>query len=378
MLLAGAGLLIRSFLNLLQYGSGFDASNTLTGTTLLTGSRYQSGDARRNFDQALLTRLKVLPDVKAAALATALPLAHVDQGAVSFHDNPNPPIGVQKQITVISVTPDYFRAVGTPLLQGRAFDVHDTALTSRVAVVNLAFAKQFFAGDALGKQFNVAQWSKGGFRFLPTTIVGVAENVRHNGLTEAMQPEFYVPMEQIPSEEVDLILRTGGDSTALSNSMREAVTAADSEQPLFNIETMEERLSDLVAPRRLIMLLLACLAVLAVILAAVGVFGVFAYSVSQRTQELGIRLAVGASRGALLRLIVTQATRLILFGGALGIGSALLLSRLLAGTVVGITPHDTLSFALAWVLMTIVALFASIFPATRAARTDIMSVLRQE
>jgi predicted permease len=378
MLLAGAGLLIRSFVNVLQYGSGFDANNTLTGTTLLTSRRYQSGEARRNFTQALLPRLKALPDVEAAALASALPLAHVDQGAVSFHDNPNPPIGLQKPITIISVTPDYFRAVGTPLLQGRAFDLRDTALTARVAIVNLAFAKQFFAGGALGKQFNVAQWSNGLFRFLPTTIVGVAENVRHNGVMEAMQPEFYVPMDQIPSEEVDLILRTGGDSAALSNAMREAVTSADREQPIFDVESMEERLSDLVAPRKLIMLLIACLAGLAVILATVGVFGVFAYSVSQRTQELGIRLALGASRGGLLRLIVRQAARLILFGGALGIGSALLLSRLLASTLVGITPYDTLSFSLAWGLMTMIALFASMFPAARAARTDLMAVLRQE
>lgn len=378
MLLAAAGLLVHSFVNVLQYGSGFDPNDALTGKTLLTGRRYQSAEAHRSFVQELLPRLEALPQVKAAALASALPLAHVDGGAVSFNDNPNPPVGVRKVVTIISITPDYFRAVGTPLLQGRVFDNQDTAVSPRVAIVNLAFAKQFFGGDALGKHFNIGQASNGQFQFLPATIVGLAENVRHNGLLEQVQPEFYVPMDQIPSEEVDLILRTSTDPISLSNAMREAVTAVDHQQPLFDVETMNERLSNLVAPRKLMMSLIACFAVLAVILAAVGVFGVFAYTVSQRTQEMGIRLALGASRRSLLRLIVMQAARLIFFGGTVGIGSALLLSRLLASTLVGVTPHDSLSFSLAWALMTVIALFASSIPAMLAARTDLLSVLRQE
>jgi predicted permease len=378
MLLAAAGLLVRSFVNVLQYGSGFDPDNTLTGKTLLTGKRYQSPEAHRNFTQGLLLRLAALPGVETTALASALPLAHVDGGAVSFSDNPNPPVALRKVITIVSVTPDYFRAVGTPLFKGRAFDNRDTAISARVAIVNLAFAKQFFAGDALGRQFNIGQLDNGQFRFLPTTIVGIAENVRHNGLMEEVRPEFYVPMEQIPSEEVDLILRTSADPVSLSNAMRESLTAVDHEQPLFDVETMGERLSGLVAQRKLMMFLIACFAMLAVILAAVGVFGVFAYSVTQRAQEMGIRLALGASRTGLLRLIIMQAAQLILLGGVIGIGSAFLLSRLLASTLVGVTPHDILSFSLAWALVTVVALFASVVPALGAARTDLLSVLRQE
>lgn len=378
MLLAAAGLLVRSFVNVLQYGSGFDASHTLTGKTLLTGTRYQHSDARRNFAQALLPRLATLPGVEAAALSSALPLAGVDGDAISFVDNPNPPLGVRKVMTIISVTPDYFRAVGTSLLKGRAFDGGDTAISGRVTIVNAAFAREFFAGDALGKQFNVGQWNNGQFQFLPTRIVGIARNVRHNGLMREVQPEFYVPMAQIPSQEVDLILRTGADPVSLSNAMRKAVIAVDHEQPLFDVQTMDQRVSELVAPRRLMMFLIASFAVLAVVLAAVGVFGVFAYSVSQRMQEMGIRLALGSSRGGLLRLIVMQAARLILFGGAIGIVSALLVSRLLASTLVGVTPHDSLTFSLAWMLMTVVALFASIVPAAGAARTDLQSVLRRE
>lgn len=378
MLLAAAGLLLRSFVNVLQYGSGFDPNHTVTGETLLTARRFQSADARRNFNEGLLPRLEALPGVKAAALASALPLAHVDGDAISFSDDPNPPLAVRKVLTIISVTPDYFRAVGTPLFKGRVFDNRDTAVSARVAIVNLAFAKQFFAGDAVGRQFNVGQMVDGQFRFVPTTIVGVAENVRHNGLVEEVQPEFYVPMEQIPSEQVELIVRTGTESAAAGNAMREAVAAVDHEQPLFGVETMNEQLSDLVGPRKLMLSLIACFALLAVVLAAVGVFGVFAYSVSQRTQEMGIRLALGASRNGLLRLIVVQAARLILFGGAIGIGLALLLSRLLAGTLVGVTAHDTTSFTLAWALMTGIAILASIIPAANAARTDLLSALRRE
>lgn len=379
MLLVSAGLLVRSFINVLHYESGIDPNDMLTGRALLTGRRYQSSVARGNFAQDLLPRLKALPGVKTAALASALPFSSASSGAVSFEDNPNPPAGLRQIFTMISVTPDYFRAVGTPLFQGRAFENDDTAVSARVAIVNRAFAERFFPGGALGRQFYVGQTSEGlQFRFLPTMIVGIAENVRHNGIEKKVQPEIYLPMDQVPSQEQDLILRARAHPLSLSNAMREAVVAVDHEQPLFDVRTMNERLSDLVAQRKLMMLLIACFALLAVILAAVGVFGVFAYSVSQRTQEMGIRLALGASRGRLLRLIVMQAARLIFFGGAVGIAFALLLTRLLASALVGVTPHDALSFSLGWVLMTIIALVASIIPAANAARTDLLSVLRRE
>ena len=160
--------------------------------------------------------------------------------------------------------------------------------------------------------------------------------------------------------------------------MRQAVLAVDSQQPLFDIQTMDQRVASQVAQRRLIMLLIACFALLAVILSAVGVYGVFAYSVSQRTQEMGIRLALGASRRGLLALIVAQAARLIAVGGVAGIAGAFVLSKLLTGMLVGVKPHDALSFSLAWILMTIVALVASTIPASHATHTDLVSVLHSE
>ena len=193
-----------------------------------------------------------------------------------------------------------------------------------------------------------------------------------------MQPEFYIPESQSPSDTVNIALRSTADPILLANAMRKAVLAVDPQQPLFDIQTMDQRVASQVAQRRLIMLLIACFALLAVVLSAVGVYGVFAYSVSQRTQEMGIRLALGASRRGLIGLIVAQAARLIAAGGVLGIAGAFLLSRLLTSMLVGVKPHDAVSFSLAWILMTAVALLASTIPASAAARTDLVSVLHME
>jgi ABC-type antimicrobial peptide transport system permease subunit len=215
-------------------------------------------------------------------------------------------------------------------------------------------------------------------QFVSATIVGTADDIRHNGLEQQVQPEFYIPESQSPSDEVNIAIRSTADPILLANAMRQAVLAVDPEQPLFDIQTMDQRVASQVAQRRLIMLLIACFALLAVILSAVGVYGVFAYSVSQRTQEMGIRLALGASRSGLLGLIVAQAARLIALGGVLGIVTAFSLSKLLAGMLVGVQPHDALSFSLAWILMTVVALVASTIPASHAAHTDLVSVLHSE
>jgi predicted permease len=357
-LLASACLLVRSFVNVMRYDSGFDPSNTLTGTTLLDSPHYTPpGEATRNFIRDLLARLRALPGVQSAAVASALPLQWAGTStAVTFGPPmPPPPIAARQSVTVISLTTDYFHAVGNPILQGRAFTIDDTATSSPVAIVNQAFAKRYFGGNALGKQFNRFVDTN---RFAPVDIVGIAQDLRHNGLEQQVQPEFYLPEEQAPSGEINIALRSTTDPTVLANAMRQAVLAVDPEQPLFDIQTMDQRVSGQVAQRRLIMLLIACFALLAVILSAVGVYGVFAYSVSQRTQEMGIRLALGASRRGLLGLIVAQAARLIALGGVLGVGAALLLSKLLASMLVGIKPHDALSFSFAWILMTIVALLA--------------------
>jgi predicted permease len=386
-LLASAGLLVRSFVNIMRYDSGFDSSDTLTGTTLLSGPRYtpppsnhqlfRKPQPMRAFVEDLLTKLQSLPGVQSAAIASGLPLGRVDGSAFVIGSGPAPSLGSSawKVAACISVTPEYFRVVRTPILQGRAFTIDDTATSLRVAIVNRAFARQYFAGNALGKTILRPD---GPTRHETLTVVGIAQDVRQQGLEQQVEPEFYLPESQEPSYSVNIALRSTADPILLANAMRKAVLAVDPQQPLFDIETMDQRVSDLVAQRRLIMLLIACFAVLAVILSAVGVYGVFAYSVSQRTQEMGIRLALGASRSGLLGLIVAQAARLIAVGGVVGIAAALALSKVLTSMLVGVQPHDALSFSLAWILMTTIALLASTIPASQAARTDLISVLHSE
>lgn len=376
-LLASSGLLIRSFMNVMRYDSGFDPTNTLTATTLLNGPRYtDAGPANRNFINDLLTRLSALPGVQAVAIASAMPLQFAGSTAITFGPPmPAAPIAARQSVTAVSVTPDYFRVFGNPLLQGRPFTPHDSDTSPLVAIVNQAFAKRYFDGNALGKQFNRFV---GTDQFAAVTIVGVAQDLRHNGLERDAEPEFYIPEAQAPSGEINIALRSTADPALLASAMRKAVLAIDSQQPLFDIETMDQRVASQVAQRRLVMLLITCFALLAVILSAVGVYGVFAYSVVQRLPEMGVRLVLGASRGRLLALIVAQAARLIATGGILGITGAFLLSRLLSSMLVGVGPHDAISFSLAWALMTMIALLASTIPASHAARVDLVSVLHSE
>jgi len=385
-LLSCAGLLVRSFIRVMSYDSGFDAGHMLTGSTTfhagvatLNGpSTAWSKERRLNFIDQLLPRLKALPGVKTAALTTALPLDSGSQAAVLHDVLPIPPRGQWTISFVTEITPEYFRTVGTPILAGRAFTSADNQTSPTVAIVNSAFAKRFFAGDALGKRFKTNDGLEGD-AFDTLTVVGIVENVRHGGLERDPEPEVFRPLAQAHSVyALKLVLRTSGNPALLASAMRHAVTAVDPQQPLFDIETMDQRVSDLVAQRRLIMLLIVCFAMLAVILSAVGVYGVFAYSVTQRAHEMGIRLALGSSRTGVLRLVVIEAARLIALGGALGLFAALALSKLLASLLVGVTPHDPLSFTMAWALMTTVALLASAIPASQAARTNLMAVLHSD
>jgi putative ABC transport system permease protein len=278
-------------------------------------------------------------------------------------------------VSVVSVTPDYFRAAGTPIFLGRPFHPSDTALSIPVTIVNREFSKRFFAGDALGKRFHSMAW---GPEHAAVTIVGIADDVRRGGLEQEVQPEMFLPMTQYPQNSIGIVVRTANNHSLLANALRGVVTAMDSDQPVFDIETMEQRVSEALAQRRLIMLLSTCFALLAVVLCSVGVYGVFSYSVTQRMHEMGIRLALGGSRMGLLQLVVSEAGRLIVLGGIFGVGAALGVSRLLSSLLVGVTSRDAITFALAWALMTTVALLASTVAATKALRTDLVAVLHTE
>ncbi len=375
LLLTGAGLLIRSFAHVLQNGTGFDPRLCLTAKV----QRNPSEEPKKTkaFVQQLLPRLKALPGVHAAAIGSALPLEHDYQGrTLAFGDGPPLPVGQRPGALTISISPEYFAATGTSLLQGRAFTSADNAAAVPVAIVNQAFARKYFNDDALNKRFRINL--HGHDIFTPISAVGIVQDVHYDSLEANIQPVMYLPFDQVPKSEVNILLRSSVEPASLTTAVRKAVIDTDPMQPLFDIATMESRLSQSLAQRRLIMLLIAAFAMLAMILAGVGIYGVFAYWVNQRRQEMGIRLALGASRAQVVRLVTMQALRLILTGSALGIGAAFLLSKWLSSMLVGVTRHDPISFSAAWALMTVIALLASMIPAAQAARTDLISVLRSE
>ncbi len=374
-LLTGAGLLIRSFVNALGNDSGFDPRRCLTAQT--QRNRSEAPPKLSNFVEKLLPRLQALPGVQAAAIASALPLQHCPRSPrLKFGDGPPLSYSAQPRACAITVSPQYFRAVGTHVLQGRPFSGEDNADMAAVAIVSQAFARQYFNGNALGRQFGVN--TEGHDRFTLMTIVGIVQDVRYDGLTGTVEPAIYLTLDQMPPKNLDILLRTTVEPGSLASAMRKAVTDIDPDQPLFDVETMDERMSQSVAQRRMMMLLIASFAVLAMILAGVGIYGVFAYWVNQRRQEMGIRLALGSTRPELLRLIVTQAMRLILAGGVVGIAGAWFLDRLLASMLVNVEVHDPVSLSLAWALMTLIALLGSSLPAMSASRTDLVSVLHSE
>lgn len=375
LLLSGAGPLIRSCANVLHNGAGFDSRQCLTAKV----QRNPSEDAEKTkaFAQQLLPRLKAIPGVQAAAIGTALPLEHVYRGrTLAFGDGPPLPVGQRPEARSISISPEYFAATGTRLLQGRCFTSADNAGAFPVAIVNQTFARKYLNDDALNKRFRINLY--GHDRFTPITAVGIVQDVHLDSLEADIQPIIYLPFDQVPEPEVNILLRSSVEPASLTTAMRKAVSDTDPTQPLFDVATMESRLSQSLAQRRLIMLLIAAFAMLAMVLAGVGVYGVFTYWVSQRRQEMAIRLALGSSRRRLLRLTVSQAMRLILAGGVIGIAGAWFLDRLLASMLVGVKVHDPVSLSLAWALMTLIALVGSCQPARNAARTNMISALHSE
>ena len=375
LLLTGAGLLIRSFAHVLENGTGFDPRQCLTAKVQRNPS--EDPEKTKAFVQQLLPRLKAIPGVQAAAIGSALPLEEVYRGrTLAFGDGPPLPVGQRPGARSISISPEYFAATATSLLQGRTFTSADNATSVPVAIVNQAFARKYFNGDAVNKHFRINL--HGHNIFTPITAVGVVQDVHYDGLEGEIQPTIYLPFDQVPEHEANILLRSSVEPSSLTTAIRKAVIDADPTQPLYDVATMESRLSRSLAQRRLVMLLIAAFAMLAMILAGVGVYGVFSYWVSQRRQEMAIRLALGSSRPELLRLIVAQAMRLILAGGVIGITGAWLLDRLLASMLVGVKVHDPVSLSLAWLLMTLIALVGCSLPARNAARTNIVSVLHSE
>jgi len=372
-LLVSAGLLMRSFLYLRSISPGFQPNGVLTFAVNLTESRYPRGRPQSFFYQQLLERLSRLSDVEAVGATNHLPFTDVQiMVLVNFEGHPPPVFGHDQGISLAAVSPDYFRVMQTALKRGRTFDEHDNEVSPPVALINQALAKRYFANeDPVGKRFRggPGDW---------VTIIGVVSDVRQSSLERDPDPEIYRPYLQIPSSFMTLVVRTTGDPLNLAAAVRSVAASVDKDQPIHDLMTMEQRIAHSIAPRRLTLFLLALFASLALLLAAVGIFGVMSYSVAQRTHEMGVRMALGAQPGDVVKLVVRQGMTWTLVGVALGLVMSVGLTRLLASMLVGIKETDPITFISVSLILIGVALLACYLPARRATKVDPIVALRYE
>jgi putative ABC transport system permease protein len=376
-LLVGAGLLIQSLWRLQQVNPGFNSQNVLTFTVGIPDVKYPTAK-QAQFYKELGARLESLPGVKSASTIIPLPLSG-DLFRISFETEGRPlPKGDLPSADFFAISNDYFKTMGIPLLKGRVFTERDDKQAPAVVIVNQAFARKFFPDeDPIGKHI------KPGIATDETEpvmreIVGVVADIKNRNLSSDWRPGYYVPQTQIPFNQMTVLLKTDTDPHGLITAAQREVTSMDSELPIYNVKTMQDYLAASVAAPRFNTTLLGIFALVALVLTIVGLYGVMSYSVAQRTNEIGIRMALGAQTRDVLRLIVSQGFKLVLLGLAIGLVGALALMRVLASLLFGVTTKDPLTFATVAVVLAFVALLACYIPARRATKVDPVVSLRYE
>lgn len=375
LLSAGAVLLLRSFTTLLAIDPGFSPDGLLTMQVNLP-QRLTTADARLAYYDELFERLRAIPGVVAAGGTTRLPLGSTSVSTTIDVEGRPLPDAELPEVQFRRAVDDFFGAMRMPIGRGRGFTREDGPQAPPVAVINEAMAARLFPGeDAVGRRIRTGPNPA---RNTWMTIVGVVGSVRHTGLEQAPAPELYIPHRQGPPVAPFLVLRTSGDPAALADSVRSSLRDFDRGLALFDIRTMLDVRSASVAPRRFILFLVASFGLLALVLAAVGVYGVMALVVGERTREVGVRLALGAQPGAVLRMVLGQATRLAAVGVAVGLAAAGLLSPLLESQLFGIRSYDPVTFAAVPVALLCVAAAAAYAPARRAMRIDPTQAIREQ
>jgi len=380
-LLVGAGLLVRSALYLGKVRPGFDPEGVVTARVSLPAERYADpAQVRRTFTD-LVRLVRESPGVGAASIVSQAPLGGgggdnglLAEGKAAVRENF---VIARLRITA----PGYFETVGIPVLRGRVFDERDRAGADRVMIVSQELANRMWPGeDPIGKRVSCCEGAPDDPRW--KTVVGMAGDVRSRGPMVAVAPEFYLPVDQVPAEAwtwvqrtMTLVARGDGGGAAVSGALRAAVRAVDPAVPLFQVTDMRDALRASTAPARFNTVLLTALGLIGLVLAAVGIYGVVAYFVTTRTHEIGVRMALGAARQDVLRLMAWQGMRPVVAGTLLGVGAALALTRLLGGALYGVRPTDPLTFLVVVVLLLGVGLAAIVIPARRATRVDPMRAL---
>ena len=369
-LLTGSGLLIRSFVELTRVNPGFEPEGAMAIRVTFQGEMYKGGEQIRNRVNDIADRLRGLPGVTAVAAGTVLPLGGL--GALNdfaVEGAPPPPPDVNQEIAVANVTPDYFRAIGTPLQRGRLFTALDHEKAPAVAIINEAAARRWFPGEEpIGRRV-----LSGG----PREVVGIVSDVLQRNPGEPAVPQMFLPYAQRTSRSVRLIVRAQGDALALAPAIRDQIRSLDPNLPLADVVPLSEMVARSIARPRFYTSLLTLFAAVALALSATGIFGVMSYTVAQQSKEIGIRMALGARTADVLRSIVGHALLLAGIGVVGGVIAALALGRLIRNQLFGVNVFDPLTITAVIVVLLGSAAVASLLPARRAAAVDPMTAFRQ-
>jgi putative ABC transport system permease protein len=374
LLLVSAGLLIRSFDKLLRVDVGFKTERLLTLEYRLPRTKYKEAAAQWNFHRQVVERLQEVPGVQSASLVRGLPFSgNGGTVAITLPDREVPQKGAEPQVMFNTAMPNYFETIGIPLLKGRLFGKEDQANTPAVVVINRTMAERFWPNqDPLGKQVKLVEDES------TATVIGVVGDAKHYWLEEEQRPQMYDVYSQDPGIFATVVLRTSVDPLSLTEQVRQAIWKVDADQPMWKIRTVEFLVNRSTADRKFLMALMGIFAVLALMLTIIGLYGVISYLVNQRTQEIGIRMALGAQMGDILRMVLKQGMVLVLTGVALGLTAAWLLTRLMSRLLYQVSATDPLTFAGIAALLITVALLACYIPARRATKVDPLVALRYE
>jgi putative ABC transport system permease protein len=379
LLLSGAGLMMESISKLRAVKTGFDPAGVLTMRTALPQKQYADRNSQILFYRQLLEKVGAVPGVKAAGVTSILPMSDDDSaGSIRIAGRSGgTTVADVNLVSIRSVSADYFRTMGVALFKGRYIDSHDTEKTAPVAMISEKAAQQYWPGEnPVGQQFKIETRTPEDDRW--KTIVGVVASIRHSGPTQPVKPELYVPYTQSPRLAMSLVVKTPGDPSKLAPALRRVVASVDAKQPVYNVRTMTRIVNASINTEHVTSVLLGIFAGLALLLASTGLYGVMSYLVAQRTREIGVRVALGARRQDIMRLVIDRGARLVGTGLAIGIALAIATATVASDALFGVAPTNPVVLTIAAAILVSVSLIANYIPALRATRVEPATALREE